>query len=119
MASCLAIPERQYFGQRQRWSDGKRQRLEDHLSDFVAALIASAEQQRLHRGREGAERRIAAEPEREAGAPQHAARAVLARDLHRRMSAWRAAQDTRAFDEIDVALFPYRRKSDDPDDTPA
>ena len=129
---------------------------------------------------------LAAEREREAAARQHAAMAVLARDLHRRMSAWRAAQDTRAFvdllkqwasadgvetdtrfkdwlllagwrietlekrartdlldrqhnlsyssplrqrfawageastaDLVNVVLFPYRQKPDDPDDIPA
>jgi len=46
LIAVLAIPERQYSGQRQRWSDGKRQRLEDQLNDVVAALIATAEQQR-------------------------------------------------------------------------
>jgi hypothetical protein len=184
----LAIPERQYSGQRQRWSDGKRQRLEDQLNDFVAALIATAEQQRLKaiQAEKDRQRRIAAEREREAAARQHAAIAVLARDLHRRMSAWRTAQDTRAFvdllkqwsaadavdtdprftdwlylaerriqvlekrartdlldrqhnlayssplrqrfawageastaDLVNVVLFPYRQRPDDPDETPA
>lgn len=97
----LVIPERQYSGQGQRWSDRKRQRLEHQLNDVVAALIATAEQQRLKAIEAENERQqiLAAEHEREAAA-RHAAIAVLARDLHRRMSAWRAAQDTRAFVDL-------------------
>lgn len=72
------------------------------MNDFVAALIATAEHQRLKaiEAEEEREREIAAQRERDAGGRQHAAMALFARDLHRRMSAWRAAQNTRAFVDL-------------------
>ena len=85
-----------------RWSDGKRQRLEDQLNDFVAALIATAESLRLKaiEAEKERQRALAAEREREAAERQRAAMALLARDLHRRMGAWRTAQNTRSFVDL-------------------
>jgi len=98
----LVIRDRQYSGERQRWSDAKRQRLEDQLNDFVVALIETAESLRLKVIEEEKERqrRIADEREREAAERQRAAIAVLSRDLHRRMGAWRIAQDMRSFVDL-------------------
>jgi hypothetical protein len=98
----LVIPTRQYSGERQRWSDGKRQRLEGQLNDFVAALIETAESLRLKAIEAEEERRraLAAEREREAAKRQRAAMALLACDLHRRMGAWRACRDTRSFVDL-------------------
>jgi hypothetical protein len=184
----LTIPDLRYSGRRQRWSDGKRKRLEDQLNEFVAAVIATAEKKRLEaiEAEKRRQERLDAQREHEAATRQHAAMGVLVRDLHRRMGAWRAARDTRAFldllkqwaaadavdtdpcfkdwvsladwrietlekrartglldrshslaydsplrerfagrreastaDLVSVVLYPYRRRPDDPDDTPA
>lgn len=99
---ALLISDRAYTRERQRWCDGKKQRIEKHLNDFVAALIATAENLRVKaiEAEKERQRRIAAEREHEAATRQKAAMALVARDLHRRMNAWRTAQDTRAFVDL-------------------
>lgn len=64
----LRLHERACSRERQTWSDGRRQRIEGCLNDFVAALIAAAETMRLAAIRAEEERKHRIEAQREAEA---------------------------------------------------
>jgi hypothetical protein len=95
----LCLRSRAYSQERQVWSDGKRQRIESCLNDFVAALIATAESMRLAaiRAEEERKRWLEAQRETEAAHRQRAAHQVLVHDLDQRIDLLRKAQDIRAF----------------------
>ncbi len=96
---ALCLRGRAYSRTRQTWRDGKRQRVEDCLNDFVAALIATAEAKRLAaiEAEKERQRELAARREWEAAERQHEAHQVLVQDLNQRMSLLRKAQDIRTF----------------------
>lgn len=93
------ITENLFDGARRRWSDGKRQRLEDRLHDFVAGLIATAERMRLRRlEAERQEReRLETERRREEEARRRAHEARLIYDLTSRIEDWTTAKAIREF----------------------
>lgn len=86
-------------GARRSWSDGKQQRVEGCLDDFVRALLATAERMRLRRLEAERRERERLEEERrreeEARRRRHEARLVY--DLKSRTEDWTTAKATREF----------------------
>jgi len=97
----LRIRSRLYSGKRQTWSDGKRQRIEGCLDAFCAALLVTAEEQRLEAiaAEKRRQEELAARRRAEVAQRQNEALDLLAQDLDRRMADWRKAQDLREFIE--------------------
>ena len=101
----LALSLGRPYGPGKTCADGKRQRIEDRLGDFVAELIMAAERQRLaaiaaeeQRQREEVRRR-----EAEAAQRQHEAHQTLVKDLEKRIALLRSAQDIGAFADLVAA----------------
>jgi hypothetical protein len=95
----MCLCGRSYSRERQTWSDGRRQRIDGCLNDFVAALIATPETMRLEaiKAEEERQRRLEAQREAEAAGRQHAAHQLLVQDLNERMSLLQKANELRAF----------------------
>jgi hypothetical protein len=98
---------------RQTWADGKRQRVENCLAPFIAAIIQGAErerlykveQERLRREREAEQRRQDEEAKR-----LEIERAKVA-DLNRRVDRW--AQAARILEFLDEFKAAARARGDD------
>jgi hypothetical protein len=86
-------------GRRRTWNDGKNQRVEDCLNDFVGGLIATAEALPVARlEREQREReRLEAELRRHEEEERRRHEAKLVYDLESRVADWNAAQAIRDF----------------------
>jgi hypothetical protein len=88
-----------YLGIRCTWSDGKTQRVDQCLNDFIVGLVAAAEklkQQRLEREAREREWR-AAEERRLEEQRRREAEAARVRALDLALSAWRDARDIREY----------------------
>ena len=94
----LAITNAEVLGVRQRWADGKRQRLEACLGGFIAGLRLAARAIRAEKERT-AERAREHEEWRKAWEENRRAQALFdlrAKALLQQLTAWRDARDIRA-----------------------
>lgn len=97
----LAILDFHHHGARLSWSDGKIQRLEDCLNEFVAGLIMAAERMRLAR-LEAQERERSCQEEkrrREEAEQRRQLEERLVYDLDSRLGDWFRAREIRHFVE--------------------
>ncbi len=111
----LQIDGLTWTGLRQRWSDGKRQRLEDCLGKFIAGLEAAAAHERDERRereesqRRREEERLREEEQRRIGEHEHA----LIADLEKQAGDWKKASALRAFlDAVDQLVPTSNRDSE-------
>ena len=109
----LKIDEYHAQGYRKSWSDGKTQRLEDLLDDFIVGAIKVAiiaKEERLERERQWAEEsRLRAERE-----AQRLAAEKFIKDLEENAQAWNKSQQVRAF--IESVEKEYAERSLSPED---
>lgn len=100
-ALSLSITNAWRFSIRRTWSDGKRQRVEDCLGDFVSYLPVVAEElkgQRLEEERREQER-LEAERRWEEAEERRMAEERRVKDLLDQLKRWRLARDIRAYVE--------------------
>jgi hypothetical protein len=105
--------EHSYLGIRCTWSDGKKQRVDQSLNDFIVGLFVAAERLKALRAeREAREREWRAAEERRAQeARRREEEASRVRALDRVLSTWRDARDIRQY------VADARAALDKPDDT--
>ena len=96
---ALQISGSNRLGTRRTWKDGKHQRVETCLNDFIAELFATADAMKRHR-EESARQRRQWEDEarrRQEAAMREADHARAAKELHEIVDRWRLARDIRQY----------------------
>lgn len=97
----LRIKAQTRSSKRRNWGDGKTQRIEGFVDDFVVGLIRTAERMRIEKldrerqHREWEERQRRYEEQRR----QQQLEDAMVKDLHKRVADWRCAEEVRAFVE--------------------
>jgi hypothetical protein len=86
-------------GATQSWCDRRSKRVEDHLDEFVATVVAAAERQRLDRieAEKRRQEQLAEEREQRAIKLEDDAYKILEKDLKTRLVDWRRAREVGAF----------------------
>lgn len=109
----LSLTNVYWIDVRKTWNDGKRQRIEDCLGDFVGYLPAVSEKLRARREEEErrARERREAERRREEQEARRQAEERRVKDLLERVRRWKLSQDIRSY--VDEAVKASGHEDDD------